>query len=200
MSDSKIIIYMEKKVTAIVKRTKLQKILKQLRAGAFPKKRVIKERCEVTVTDNLITLKTPWAQFSLEAETMGTARASFPLNGAHDILATYKEASITITLLEDRVRFQNFNFSANTCFFEDDKILRSIVLPVNNSEGDILRLLDGRYTPEELKFNQLWTQAVSTEERFKSALYAAYLKLKPYGINNDELESFVKSKVYKLLN
>ena len=60
---------MEKKVFARLKRTKLRKVLRQLKAGAFPKNRLEQVRCEATIIDNQVTFNTPWAQFSLEAET-----------------------------------------------------------------------------------------------------------------------------------
>ena len=68
------------------------------------------------------------------------------------------------------------------------------MLPVNNSEADLVRLLNGRYTREELVFNKLWSQAVAAEARFNSAINSAYLRLKQYGVAYDDLEKFVKEK------
>ena len=42
-----------------------------------------------------------------------------------------------------------------TTFFETDKILRSIKMPINYTDWHLLRLENEGYTPEELEFNKL---------------------------------------------
>ena len=190
---------MEKYATALVRRTKLNKIFRQLKAGAFPKNRLEKIMCELTIIDNQITLNLPWAQFSLEAKTIGTAKATFPFLNICNVLKTFIPLNITIRVEEKGwIKFETFAINSNTCFFEDDKILRSIVLPINNNEMDLLHLLDGRYSKEELEFNKLWVQAASAARRMNSAIDTAFWKLKPYGVSHDELEKLVKGKVGKL--
>ncbi len=185
---------MENKVFARLKRTKFKKVLRQLKAGAFPKNRLHHARCEATIIDNQVTFNTPWAEFSLEAETIGTAKATFPIVDVSDVINTFKSLTISITVTEGRVQFESFSVSSNTCFFENDKILRSIILPVNNNEADLVRLLNGKYTREELVFNKLWSQAVAAETRFNSAINSAYLRLKKYGVTYDDLEKLAKEK------
>ncbi len=186
---------MEKKAFAKVKRTNLNKVFRQLKAGAFPKKRLESARCEATIIDNQIIFNTPWAQFSLEAETISTAKATFPVLRVSNAINTFKNLTISITVTEGRIQFESLSVSSSTCFIENDKILRSVVLPVNNSEADLVRLLNGRYTKEELVFNKLWAQAVAAETRFNEAINSAYLRLKKYDIEYDDLEKFVKEKM-----
>lgn len=123
-----------------------------------------------------------------------TAKATFPIVGVSDVINTFRTLTISITVTEGKVQFESFSVNSSTCFFENDKILRSVMLPVNNSEADLVRLLNGRYTREELVFNKLWSQAVAAEARFNSAINSAYLRLKQYGVAYDDLEKFVKEK------
>lgn len=186
---------MEKKAIAQVRKSKLQKLFRQLQAGAFPKKRLKFSQCELTIIKDQVTLNTPWAQFSLDAETIGTAKATFPLLDISNVVKTFSSVKLILTVTENIIQFGSFSVKSNTCFFEDDKILRSIVLPVNNNESDLVRLLNGRYTKEELEFNKLWTPAINAENRFNSAMHKAYLNLKPFGITLSEVELFVRGKI-----
>ena len=186
---------MEKKATAKVGRLKFSKIMSQLAAGVFPKSRLNKVRCELTVFSDRIELNVPWGKYALEAKTDGTAKAIFSFKDIRRILNTFKEAELVITVKEGQITLNGFTFKTDTFFFEDDSILRSIVLPVNSTDLDLVRLLNGRYTYQELEFNKLWAPAVSAENRLKSALASAHILLKPFGITEEDLQKIVEEKL-----
>jgi hypothetical protein len=185
----------KKKVLAQVNRTKLNKIFSVLKAGVFPKERFEIVHCELTVFSGRVELNAPWGKYSLEAVTAGAARATFPLKRVSEIIRTFKDSEIFINIHEGALEFNSFLIKVDTCFFENDKILRSIELPVNSTDIDLLKLLSGKYTYQELDFNKLWAPAVSAENRLKSALNASYRKLKAYGVSYQELEQMVKKKI-----
>jgi hypothetical protein len=186
---------MEKKATAKVDLVKLKKIMSQLAAGVFPKSRLTKVRCELTVFSDRIELNAPWGKYALEASANGTAKATFSLETISKILKTFTESEITINVTEGQIKINGFSFNTDTFFFENDSILRSIVLPVNSTDLDLVRLLNGKYTYQELQFNKLWAPAVSAENRLKSALKSALKYLKPFGISEDDLQKIVNEKL-----
>jgi hypothetical protein len=186
---------MEKKATAKVNRVKLNKVMSQLITGVFPKKRLETVRCELTVFSDRIELNAPWAKYTLEAYSTGAAKAAFSLKRISEILKTFTTTEITITVTEGQIEFNSFSVKTDTFFFENDSILRSIVLPVNSTDLDLVRLMNGKYTYQELEFNKLWAPAVSAENRLKSALKSAYKSLKQFGVSEEDLQKIVNEKL-----
>ncbi|MBP7397285.1 MAG: hypothetical protein KA933_10015 [Flavobacterium sp.] len=82
-----------------------------------------------------------------------------------------------------------------TTFFETDKILRSIKMPINYTDWHLLRLENEGYTPEELEFNKLDYQVYCAKRNLKSNIHKTVELLNLYGINKKEIEEFVNKKL-----
>ncbi|PCH67000.1 MAG: hypothetical protein COC01_06780 [Bacteroidetes bacterium] len=85
-------------------------------------------------------------------------------------------------------------------FFEDDSILRSIQIPINYKDIDLLRLRHEGYTEEELEFNKITELIDTAEQSLKRKMAAAVSNLKEYGVKYEEIEGLVKSKLHSLRN
>lgn len=106
--------------------------LNRLKAGLHGKsKKALATRCEITVTDGKVTFVVPGAEFYLTCETQGgAARATLPYLYFLDIVKSQKEKETEFKITEGEINVGLLTFKAATCFFEDDKILRTIQLPV----------------------------------------------------------------------
>ena len=86
-------------------------------------------------------------------------------------------------------------FNAKTTFFENDKILRTIKLPMNYSDADLIRLAKENYTREELIFNNLLSLIEKAELKMEKDISDAYVLLKSYGVKHEDLVRLTKSKL-----
>lgn len=150
---------------------------------------------ELTITDNKLTVVVPGANFSLEGETMGTCKASVSFFHFYQIVKDCKEKKVEILIESTTLTIGNVSISIRTTFFEDDSILRSIDLPMNYTDVDLMKLPLANYTYEELKFNKLIDKIRAAEVRLDDNMWSAYSKIREYGISYDELELLVKNKI-----
>ena len=75
-----------------------------------------------------------------------------------------------------------------TTFFETDSILRSIKLPLNYTDMDLAKLLlSGKYTDEEIVFNNLAKESVKTMRKVKADIRKIILMMKVYGFKQKEV-------------
>ena len=102
-----------------------------------------------------------------------------------------------MTLTPSSVAIGNFTFHAETCFFPNDRILRTIRLPMNYTLIDLVNLKDGTYTQEELDFNKVNEKIATAEASLDKAINSCFKQLKNYGIRLPEIDLFVKSMIYK---
>jgi len=90
----------------------------------------------------------------------------------------------------------NLKGNAKSIFFENDEILRTIHLPINYKDMDLLRLETEGYTWQEVMFNNLGAQVISAEDNLKRNILLLYRKLSQYGVTREEIEGLVNSKIY----
>ncbi len=159
------------------------------------KKNLREPSCELTITDGQLTLNIPGAEFLLPCITTGTAKASLPFNYLYEIVSCEKNSELKFELKPDSLRLNTLEIKVSTCFIEDDKILRSLDLPVNYNDGDLLKLLDGRYTSEELNFNQISDKILEAKNRLDLNILSAQNILKVYGVSRKDLEELISSKL-----
>jgi len=171
--------------------------LKRMKAGLRGEnKKVLRTSCEITITDGKVTFVVPGAEFSLLCTTQGgAARATLPYLYFVDIVKNLKEKEAEFKITENEINVGSLTFRAATCFFKDDKILRTIQLPLNYTDADVLRLCNGRYTQEELDFNNMFAHIERAEERMKTNISNALKKLNIYDVQYEELEELVKGKL-----
>jgi hypothetical protein len=70
-----------------------------------------------------------------------------------DIIKSIKKSTVEIIIKENEISIDITTINAKTTFFENDRILRTIVLPMNYTDDDLIKLLKEGYTKEELSFN-----------------------------------------------
>ena len=126
------------KAQLIVKKAKLSKLLQQLKTDVVNKKYRGNTQCELTLRDGEVSFNVPGATFGLKAETIGTAKASFGLEVFSKVVRSFGSKEIKIEIHKDRITINKFSFNASTTFFEDDSILRSIALPINYTDLDLI--------------------------------------------------------------
>lgn len=191
----------KKRTFFVAKRTALSKVLKQLGASIVNKRHRRNCPCELTLINDLVSFNVPGATFGMKVETEGTAKASFELEIFRQVINSFKLKELKVEIEEGNIIVDKFSFKAITTFFEDDKILRSIVLPMNYSDIDLVSIsASNRYTIEELKFNKLWILVNQAERRLKNNLNAAARSLEPYGISRQEIEDLLDKKIQIKVN
>ena len=79
-----------------------------------------------------------------------------------------------------------------------DRILRSINLPLNYTDMDLAKLLlSGKYTDEEVSFNNLDAEAADAMRRVKANISKIVLLMKKYGFKKSEVEEMIFNKLKK---
>ena len=129
--------------------TELKKMTKTL--GAISKW-YKKTELEITITDGLVTLVIPGVRLELECETVGTAKASLSLHYFNDIIQSWKDLKFECTINDDSIKMGVTSVNAQTTFFENDSILRSIKLHINYTDLYLLQLEHKGFTEEEILF------------------------------------------------
>ncbi|MBL7847926.1 MAG: hypothetical protein JNL40_10685 [Cyclobacteriaceae bacterium] len=177
-----------------VKRKEFSKVLRNLKVAG--KKGI---QVEVTVTNGRIDLRSPGASFWLPATTSGSAKASFDLTHLIRVIGTYQTANLTIGIVPDKLFIGGYSFAARTTFFADDTILRSVDLPANYTDLDLLLLeVSQMYTPQELAFHKVDSLIADARVRLEDAIDNAVAALKPFGISRKLVEGLVTDNITRL--
>ena len=110
--------------------------------------------CEITIKTNEVIFVAIGVTRILYCHAAGPAKVSIPFLYLYDIVKRIRTFSTEIVIGEGVITISKVTVNAKTFFFKDDTILRSVNLPINYSENDILRLPE-KHTSEELAFNNL---------------------------------------------
>ena len=151
--------------------------------------------CELTVTSAKATFAVPGALFSVDCISSGAAKAVFPFLSFYKLMKFEGRSDISMTIDDSSVSLGTFSFHAETCFFPDDRILRTIQLPINHTLKDLIQLTKGMYTQEELEFNKIH-EKIDAFAGIDKAVLTCYKALKQYGIQQYEIEKFVRERVF----
>ena len=152
--------------------------------------------CEITVIDGKAIFAVPGAIFTLECETKSTCKAVVPFLHFMQIIRDTHIPMLEIQISKDEMQIHNLKLNIRTTFFETDRILRTIHLPINYTDRDLLLLTKQGYTDEELIFNKLLIPIEHAEENLKNNIDKAFAKLKQYKIPFEELEELVKRNLF----
>lgn len=183
-------------VNATTTKTNLLEVFRHLKVAAKNKSvNKLKIGCELTIKTDKICFAVPGIQYELPCITQGVGRFTCPLLYIDDIIRTCKEEEIKIEILIEKVQINNVIFKANTTFFEDDTILRTIQLPINYTDADIIKLSNSNYTPEEITFNNLDKTIESAKDTLNMNIKKAYHLLKLYRVSEDDIKKLVNSKL-----
>jgi hypothetical protein len=151
---------------------------------------------EVTIFDGHIRLVIPGIDLIVQAFTKGSAKFTLRLWYFTDIVNAEKDRELHFTLTENQLKLRGFSFKVLTTFFEDDRILRSINLPVNYKYLDIVRLyLSEKYTTEEIIFNNLDKEVVDAINKLNTDIDKTASTMRKYGFTREEIETLVLKKV-----
>jgi hypothetical protein len=186
-------------VTIKTTKTDLLKALAFLKVGVKEKPRndYIPTYCEVTITDNKVTFSLPGCKYALTCDTQGTAKFSTNFLYFHDLIKHHKYNELFFEIENDLIKLGDFEFKVNTCFFEDDKILKSIKLPIKFQDKHLLNLKKEGYTKEEFAFNNLQKKIDLAELRLTNNINNALKLLSKYNVTRADIEHLVNSKLYK---
>ena len=163
-----------------------------LKSSSFKDNNVV---CEITITKSKATFAVPGAIFSLICDTKGVAKVTLPFIHLFEIIKSFSTTIIDITIEKDLFKIGTFSFPVKTTFIEDDSILRTIALPLNFTDIDILLLQKKGYTDEELAFNDTDSKIDDAVKRMNNNIEVAYNVLKFYGVSLSEISDLVNSKL-----
>lgn len=150
---------------------------------------------ELTITDGLLTLVIPGSRFELKCETKSTAKATIGFFYFRDIIKNWTQLNVECAITENTIKIGVTSFKAQSTFFESDRILRSIDLPINYSDFHLLRLEHHGFTKEEIDFNGLEFELHQAKKNFKSTIRKTSDLLRIYGISAIEIEELLNAKI-----
>jgi hypothetical protein len=177
--------------TKVLKQT-LAKMRVALKSTALDKRTVY---CEITITDGKITLTCPGVTYTVVAKTDGMAKVALPYLYLANILKDHKALEIEASVSDNWLKLGSVKVAAKTTFMQSDNILRSVNLPLNYNDADLLKMPEQGFTKEELEFNRLDTKIEKAQNHIQINISRAHKALKSYGITVEEIEHLVKSKV-----
>lgn len=185
-------------VTLVADTKKLIHTLRQVEAAVGKRsKKAISVSAEITVTNEKITFAVPGAIFSTKCITQGTCKASVPFLHVFQIIKDFKSKNTEIAIYKESLKINGVTISVRTTFFEDDNILKTIDLPINYTDGDLIRLYDsGGYTYDEIEFNNLQSKIDLALENLDINFGKAYELLEQYGVDYRELKEMLYSKLF----
>ncbi|MBL0056263.1 MAG: hypothetical protein IPP31_08710 [Chitinophagaceae bacterium] len=151
---------------------------------------------EVTLIDGYLQMAIPGIQLNINAATKGSAKFTVRLWYFADIIKAEQDNTLHFELTENRLGLRTLSFPVMTTFFENDSILRSINLPLNYTDMDLAKLLlSGKYTDEEIIFNNLDNEATNTMRKVKADISKIVLLMKKYGFKKNEVEDLIFNKL-----
>ncbi len=170
-------------------------VLKNMSAGLNSKsKKALNTTCELTITDGKISFIVPGAEFYLNCVTEGTAKVAFSFLYFIHIVKSLKNYEAEFRIADNEMSVGTITFKVNTCFFENDTILRRIDLPLNYTDIHLLHLANGNYTKEELEFNKMLPKIIEAKQRLETSIIKAHKLVEMYGIKYSEIEKIVMDK------
>jgi len=173
-------------------KTELLEVFKKLKAGhKHRSKKVFNLICEVTITDNKATFTVAGATINLSCTTKGVAKFTLPLYYFEDLIKTHKDKNVSIEIHPEEIKIGTSFISANITYIENDDILRSIDLPLNFTDIDLINLISDHYTEDEISFNNLREPIEEALARFDQKIRIAYKPLKAYKIPFDKFQSAI---------
>ena len=179
-----------------LQKEQIYSVLKLIKAGISRGKRSKTITCELTFTDNKIEVAVPGAKFNIESSGIGAAKVTLPFFYLYDIIEKSSKQVLEISLRRNQMTINSLTIGVTTTFFEDDRVLRSIDIPLNYNDKDLLLLKNGKYTQEELGFNKIIPEIEEAEKNLERNIEKAYQILKPYGIKKADLKSIISKSLY----
>lgn len=150
---------------------------------------------EMTITDGLLTLVVPGIKNEVPCKTKNSAKISMPFFYFYDIIKTFNDLDINCVFTDNEMQLGISKFKVQTTFFEDDRILRSIKLPINYTDYHLLQLENKGFTIEELRFNNLEFEVYYAQKRLRRNINKVNDILGIYGVTKKEIEEIIEKKI-----
>ncbi len=151
---------------------------------------------EGTLSKNKLTLNIPGGSVFVHAATEGGAKFSTTLLYLLELVETYRDKELKFILETNKLRINYTSAGIKTTFFETDAILRSIDLPLNYDFTDLIKLkLSGKYSPEEIDFNELGEKIKEAENQLNEDVDALYAILIKYKFKRPEAEQLLMNQL-----
>ena len=183
----------------VIKNELLNALQQMRRVERTPKKK--SGTLEVTLLDGFLHLVMPGIQLDVPAGTGGNAKFSIRLWYFTDIISSERDNTLHFELTENRLSVRTLSFPVLTTFFETDSILRSINLPLNYTDMDLAKLLlSGKYTDEEIVFNNLDKEAMDTMRKVKADISKIISMMKTYRFKRKDVEELILNKLKENAN
>lgn len=183
-----------------VLKSELLNILKQMqRVEKSARKKM--STLEVTFIDGFLQMAIPGIQLKINATTKGSAKFTVRLWYFADIIKGEQDNTLHFDLFENQLKLRVFSFPVLTTFFETDRILRTINLPVNYTDMDLTKLvLSNKYTDEEILFNDLDKKIAGVMRKAQTDISKITSMMKKYGFNQKEVEELILNKLKENTN
>jgi hypothetical protein len=150
---------------------------------------------ELTITDGLLTLVVPGIRLEVKCETTSTAKATLGLFYFRDVIKNWATLHLECFIHDNVFKIGVTSIKAQTTFFENDNILRSINLPINYSEMHLLQREHKGFTAEEIDFNKLEFELYYAKKHLKSNIKKTIDILGLYGVTTNEIEELIQGKI-----
>ncbi len=146
--------------------------------------------CEITVKTNEVNFVVIGATKTVYCDATGPVKISLPFWYFNDIVKRIENRYVTIDISDGFLTIGKLSISTETCFFQDDSILRSIKLPINYTLSDIFSIAN-YYTPEELAFNKIDVLIKNNLGKVHQDITKIAVILEKYGISKKAIARFI---------
>lgn len=182
------------KCTMTCKTSDLQETMKFLSVAIPRNKKGRFYNCEMTVKTDEVDFVVIGASRAIYGCATGPAKVSLPFWYFNDLIQRITQPHINMDITEGFLTIGKLTVEAETCFFQDDSILKSIKLPMNFSLSDLLRINE-QYTPEEIAFHKIDLLINKIDKKLCHDIDKISIILKSYGIARKEIQKFVFEKI-----
>ena len=183
-------------ISFIAPKQPVVEVLKHMKAGV---KNTSKDSrrifCEITITQGNVKFAGNGYAHNLKCKTKGVAKFTLPMFYLEDVVKKHKGSMLEFEVEPEWITLGAVNFHANVSLLEDDSILRTIDLPKNYTDKELLQLPDKGYTIEELDFNKITPRINAAQIRLETNIEKAFNLLSVYGVKEDEIEKMVYTKL-----
>ena len=150
---------------------------------------------EITIINGKLIMVVPGVKIYLNCETENSTKATINFFYFWDIIKTQKHSVINCVIIDNSMNINSTVTTIQTTFFETDRILRSIKLPINYTDWHILRLERDGYTIEEIAFNRLNRKINTANKNLDSKIRKVTEILNIYGVDKNDIEQLVHKKL-----
>lgn len=169
--------------------TEIKKILKAARLWK------ISTRIEITVMDTQVQLVGIGFTLAMESSTTGTCKLVVPILHWFELVNMTTQPLVKVVVTEGEAMVGRVSVKVQTTFFETDKILRSILLPINPKPIDYWKLQYQGYTQEELLFNKVILDIELANKELNKSIRKAAELFTGFRISQEELREMVLKRI-----